>query len=399
MTNSSEAETLTIYEAIKETRSAVWTIVVSECFAKRIAVWGRFLQRAVCGRLLESCPRDHPVDRPGAIAVWVAITIIALSPLIGGGAAWLAGNGPSGAAWGWIATYSVLTLWLFASARWTFKRLLAVGPAVDQMFFHRDEAEPVASWLELQKRWWWRRAFWLLLAGVIVAVGVISAIRVDHHHLVNGAPQLPEAGTAWFAAIGLTLFWAVDTVSWLVRIPLLVRRLQGAVRLRVIIHAPVTTQGIRELSKFLTFVAMLSAVGLFLFAVPVVWSVLLGLHHAGSQIGHRYPRPWNLVWLSALPLALTLGLNIYVTFISQWWLSQVVEKQRDRLLDEVAAALPDRDPPLLMDDDYQRRRALYDLIAGASTQTVEGRAIFHRAALIVASVTPYLSLLAKRLFP
>jgi hypothetical protein len=354
------------------------------------------------------------------------VAFVASLPLLSGVLAAGFGAVPSGAAWGWLGTYSALTLLFFAAARRTFDNLLTVSHIVQKLFFEPTDAAPVTFWLKRQTHWTrWLR--WLLATAVAIAGGVWGAIHFDqsrpaglilsHGHAVIHPVQVPEAGVAWFIATGLTIFWAGDTVSWLVRIPLLVHRLQLVRRLRVIVHAPVQTPAIRELSAFLSKVDVSAATGLFLFAAPLVWAVLLALHHASTQVcltpvtkvassggvvalvlePHHCPHPWSLVWVSAIPLALTLALNVYVTFVSQWWLSQVVEKQRNWLADEAARGLVAGEVHLA-DPYYVRRRELYDIVAGANTRTIQGRAIFRRAIIVLGSVTPYLGLFATRIF-
>jgi hypothetical protein len=88
------------------------------------------------------------------------------------------------------------------------------------------------------------------------------------------------------------------------------------------------------------------------------------------------------------PLLVSAALVIYVTFIPQFWLAEIVRVQRDRLLDELSHDLPQADPAKLLSDDAQSLMKLYDTIADTSTDTATVRVMVRRVLAVIAVLAP-----------
>jgi hypothetical protein len=74
---------------------------------------------------------------------------------------------------------------------------------------------------------------------------------------------------------------------------------------------------------------------------------------------------------------------IYVTLVPQLWLSQIVERQRDRILDELALSLPAKGPANLLSDGTAKVMALYEKLAESSAETTAARVIIRRMLAIL----------------
>ncbi len=317
--------------------------------------------------------------------VWVAAGLVGAAPLLVTAVLAVVAEPPSSEALAWICVYALLTLWLVSTARWSFACLCDVGGDLDRMFFRDCDRAPVTGWIEKHVR------PKLQFTGCAL-VGVASAVAVSFLEIDAG---VSEGRVAWYVVTGMTLFWACDTVSWLVRIPWVVRRLRKVSRLKVIRHSPVMTRGFRRLSCLLVTIAALSAVGFILFATPLVWSVLLEFNVAAEE---GRPRPWHIVWWTSIPLLGTVALNLYVAFIAQLWLAAVVNRQRKRILDEIGEGLLDSGQPTPVDADDGSHRSLYDALAAAPTRTVVAGKLLTAALSVVASgLLPALNL-ALRVF-
>jgi hypothetical protein len=97
------------------------------------------------------------------------------------------------------------------------------------------------------------------------------------------------------------------------------------------------------------------------------------------------------------PLIVSAAVVIYVTFVPQYWLSEIVGKQRDRILDELSAELPEAGPANLLSDDTQKVISLYDRIANTSTDTTEARVVIRRIVAVVAVLAPQLIAVGAKL--
>jgi hypothetical protein len=164
-------------------------------------------------------------------------------------------------------------------------------------------------------------------------------------------------GPVYPVTVALLGFFGVDSIRWLVRVPMIVvRPLTEPRRLLVVMHSPATTPAVREMAQLAADVAVRVA-----------------------------------------PLLVSTGVVVYVTFVPQLWLSRIVLRQRDRLLDELADKLPEEGPAGLLDPNTEKVMALYDQIASVSTETAEARVIFRRLLAVSAVLLPQALAVALKL--
>jgi hypothetical protein len=205
----------------------------------------------------------------------------------------------------------------------------------------------------------------------------------------------------------VTLFAVADVVVWLLRIPLIVKRVADIdADLNVVQTAPATTPAFREMSDFLGKLGIASAIGFVLFAVPLCWWTLHGLSVAvdpclangHAPIRHGCERPWGLLWWSLFPLVVTVAINVYVIVISQLWLAGAIARQRDRVLDRIAGEhqLSEIAAGTTVDEERLKWCDLYDRIAAAGVQPPDAQTVLRKSLLILGSALPSLLLFVIR---
>jgi hypothetical protein len=105
----------------------------------------------------------------------------------------------------------------------------------------------------------------------------------------------------------------------------------------------------------------------------------------------------HLVSLGVAPLVISAAVVLYVTFVPQLWLSEIVLTQRDRILDDLAKELPEEGPANLLQEHTDKVMGLYDRIAAVSTETAEARVIARRVVAVVAVLLPQLLAVGSKL--
>ena len=333
---------------------------------------------AAASRLLTGIGGSTPPD-------WAPPVLVAAIPLLldlilrpfGAGSAWRA--------FAWMVAGAVLNVALLGSSTWGWRRVQRLGKPIDRMLPCEKRAAYAAS--VAQKLHLGPGHYLLCVGGA--AVGAVGSYFASKH--------LPPDtfGPAYYLGIALLGFLAADTLRWLVRAPLiLLRPLTRVTPLRVVMHAPAMTPAIREMGDLAAETAIRAAFGFFLFGLPLVWAALSAKH---SPHGHH---PSHAEWigiLSLAPLAISAATVAYVTFVPQRWLSTIIQTERNRVLDELAATLPEQGADKLLTDVPTRTMALYNEVATATTATAEGRVIFRRALVFVGALLPQLYTLAIKL--
>jgi hypothetical protein len=181
---------------------------------------------------------------------------------------------------------------------------------------------------------------------------------------------------AYYVAIALAGFFGADVVHWLLRAPWLLRRLYRYPKLCVNPLAPVDTPAVRELSALLTWTSVEAAGGVLLFAAPLLWIVLTA---GGDQ-------QLALGLLCVGPGLVALGTLAYVTYMPEWWLSKIVGREQNRILNELVIGTPPED----LVPELDGKIALYEKIAASASRTAATKKIFAQTAVIGGAVLPYL---------
>ncbi len=346
---------------------------------RRFAFWLNDFWRALFPRL-----RPAPVGsvdwRPCVFVAFLPLGLDLCLRAVGEGSTWRA--------LAWMGIAATLLSVLLSSAPWGWHSVRDLAPRIDTMLavapVHSESAtaqaqtEQDAYLTSVAERLPLQRSHYAvcLLGSVAALVGTYLASR-----------QLPHVtfGPAYYINIAVLGCLAVDSLRWMVRIPMiLVQPLTKVRRLRVVMHSPTTTPAIREMGELFQETASRAGLALFVLGLWLLWEVFSARTHHGLDAG--YVGELGLLGLG--PLIFSAALVIYVTFIPQFWLAEVVGLQRDRLLDELSTELPQAGPTNLLSEHAGNVMKLYDTIADTSTDTSEMRVMVRRVLAVIAVLTP-----------
>jgi hypothetical protein len=287
----------------------------------------------------------------------------------------LFGEGSSWKGLVWNAMGAFLSAALLLGALWGWPQVRALAAPIESLFALSGDdlvAERVAYLGGVRRRLPVGRLHYLLCAAVaLVGAGVAA----------YGSTQIPRhtTGPAYFLAVGVLGALGTDAVVWMLRTPLiLVRPLAGVAKLRVVMHAPATTPAIRKMGDLATQTAVRCGIGFFLFGLPALWAVF-SAKHGGHHISHEA----RLALLGVVPLAVTAAVASYVLFVPQLWLSRIVTRQRDRIVEEVGARLPSDDPLSLLESGNKAKADLYDRLASSEAESKTVRKVVALLAVVL----------------
>jgi hypothetical protein len=321
---------------------------------------------------------------------WLPVVIVASLPLLLDVCLRLADDGSSWRGLVWMGMSAAFLSLLLLTPLWAVEWVRRLVVPVDAML-RTDAANAPSEAMSYspeamqflvktrQRLHLGRSHYALCLMG---ALGAFAGNLYASRQLPHGT--LGPVFNVYAGAIG---FVAVDSFRWMLRFPsILIQPLTSFTRLRVVMHSPVTTPGIRAMARFAADAAARANVGLFLVGLGLLWEVFSGAPHHGAGVS----RVERLALVDLGPLALTAVVVVYVTFVPQHWLSQVADRQRDRILDELLDELPPSGAVTLLSDEPQKVMDLYDRIAAASTETAEVRVLVRRLLGAVVVLLPQL---------
>jgi hypothetical protein len=279
-------------------------------------------------------------------------------------------------------------------APWAWQQIEALVGPLDRMLGGRHTPTG-ASWSHDAVRYLGRVTERLRLGRshyFVCLLGTLGALAGTYF----SSRQLPYGtfGPVFYVYAAVLGGLAVDSLRWMLRLPLiLVQPLTGLHRVRVVIHSPGKTPAIREMAQLAADTAARAGLALFIVGLWLLWEVFSG--KPGHGPGLTYVERLALVDLG--PLVVSAAVVIYITFVPQYWLSEIVRKQRDRILDELGDELPEAGPASLLSDDTQKVMGLYDRIASTTTDTTEARVIARRVIAVIAVLAPQLVAVGAKL--
>jgi len=346
---------------------------------RQFAFWLNHRWRDMFPRLRPAA--EGSIDwRPCVLVAFLPIGLDLCLRIVDAGSSWRA--------LAWMVIAATLLTVLLICAPWGWNSVTELAPEIDAMLdaapdnseSSTREAErereayltTVAERLPLGPSHYAMCVFW----SVAALVGTYLASK-----------QLPHVtfGPAYYLNIAVLGCLGFDSLRWMVRVPMiLVRPLIKVRRLRVVMHSPTTTPAIREMAQLFEETAFRAGVALFVLGLWLLWEVVSARSHHGLDASHVA----ELGLLGLGPLAVSAALVIYVTFIPQFWVAEIVRVQRDRLLDELSSELPQADPVKLLSDDAQSVMKLYDTIADTSTDTAAVRVVVRRVLAVIAVLAP-----------
>jgi len=348
---------------------------------RQLAFWLNDLWRDMFPRLRPAA--EGSVDwRPCVCVAFLPVGLDLCLRVVGEASSWRA--------LAWMGIAATLLTVLFISAPWGWNSVTDLAPRIDTMLDVQTDNRQLATakaqserdryLISVAERLPLPRSHYLvcLFGSVAALVGTYFASK-----------QLPHVtfGPAYYVNIAILGCLGVDSLRWMVRIPMiLVRPLIKVRRLRVVMHSPTTTPAIREMAQLFEQTAFRAGLALFVLGLWLLWEVFSARSHHGLDAS--YVGQLGLLGLG--PLTVSAALVIYVTFIPQFWLAEIVRVQRDRLLDELSSDLPQADPTNLLSEHAQSVIKLYDTIADTSTDTAAVRVIAGRVLAVIAVLAPQL---------
>ena len=296
----------------------------------------------------------------------------------------------------WMLIFAMLLSLLLLTAPWGWDRVKNLAGPIDRMLdVEGDQLGPDGASLDASS--YRRHVSERLRLGrshdlLCLADGLLSLAGT---YFVSR--QLPPGalGPVFYVYAALLGVLAFDSLRWMVRLPLIILRpLTSFRRLKVVIHSPATTPAVRDMASLAAHTAARASFALLIIGLWLLWEVFSGKPGGGPGLSHVQ----RLMIVNVPILIVSTVLVVYVTFVPQFWLSEVVRRQRDRILDELATELPAVAPTLLVDDPRADTvMQLYDKVADVTTGTTEIRVLVRRSIAVVAVLTPQLIAIGSKL--
>ncbi len=283
----------------------------------------------------------------------------------------VAPNGPRWPQLGWLILLAgeVVALLTLPAALWA--RLCQASATADTLLSENDN-EALARWMNERMRPPFHLVFCLAGAALAVTGTALADSHVSHHFSV-----------ATYAALGIMGFLGFDVIRWVLRAPAVLRHLRELAKtrdLRINVLAPTRTPAIRDINELLNQASMRTALGLALLATPVVWTVF-----DSSRSKDRLA----LALISLGPMLVSLATALYVTFVPQTWLSEILSIHQLRELDRLAAdEIVDVSPTALV-AKVDSSVSLFQTIAAAPTRIPSLERSARNAAKVLLAILPY----------
>jgi hypothetical protein len=320
------------------------------------------------------------IQRLGAgerLARALAVATIVLLPLAINLVLWATGNGAPFPQWAWAALYAAFAAHLLLSSAYVFNKLRDLGPRIDALLPTPERRHEIGAWIGKVSS----RGRQLVICSFAAAGSmVLTAVVHDASH--SGL----SLSLVWLVALGLTTFFASDAVCWVLAFIALVWKLKEVDPLSVSVAAPLHTPAIRELRDFGATLAAVTGIGLFWFAAPLVWAVAY-VHSIYQREGSNQAVNFDVLQIaSVVAMSAVACIALFAAIAPQLFLSQLVGRQRDRILDELDEDITkDGGPAGLLDPEVAKRVALFNAITATRTSTV---GVTSTAKWVLALVTP-----------
>lgn len=318
---------------------------------------------------------------------YTPLLLVSFMPLVLDLCLRLVHHGSSWRGLAWIVMAATLLSVLLMTAPWAWQRTTELAGPLDRMLGGRD-GSAAAGWSDDAVQYLGRVNERLPLGKshyLVCLLGTLGALAGTYF----GSRQLPRGtfGPVFYVYAAVLGGLAVDSLRWMLRLPLiLVEPLTRVRRLRVVMHSPTTTPAIRDMAQLAADTAARAGLALFVVGLWLLWEVFSGKPDHGP--GLTYVERLALVDLG--PLVASAAVVSYITFVPQYWLSEIVRRQRDRILDELSVELPESGPANLLSDDAQKVISLYDKVAATTTDTAEARVMARRVLAVIAVLAPQL---------
>lgn len=226
----------------------------------------------------------------------------------------------SGEAELWLVYYVPLNYFLLWFPHIAWRDLVKASVRIDEVLPAGGEKPSLIFWIN--RRLQLRIQIWLATLGAVAAWGALEFAR-------SFISERVEICSASHASVAVTAALGINAVYWLWNVPLLIARLHSFPRLSVTWHAPFRTPAIRDLSRLLGKSAILAAIGVVLFEIPLLYLLLFS------------PTTYVVRSINVAAFIASFGTLFFVTVFPQYWLSSIARKEKTAILDELSREIED----------------------------------------------------------
>jgi hypothetical protein len=220
----------------------------------------------------------------------------------------------------WILYSSILNYCLLAFPQIAWSRLIKMSDLIDDMLgVEEQQRDDYISWMKRRLN----LPFQAVLSVIGGVIGVAAVIL-----LTPVLSKIMDICFPLYVSVFITGGLGINAVYWLWGVPLQIRRLSQFKRLRVTWNNPAGTPGIREQSQLLGFSAILSAIGVVLFITPLLWA------YFSAQPDTLFAAAINTIAFMA-----SIGTVIFVAVSPQYWLSKIVYREKNLILDQLSSEI------------------------------------------------------------
>lgn len=200
-----------------------------------------------------------------------------------------------------------------------------------------------------------------------------------------GRPFIPERieiCSVSYLSVAITAGLGVNAVYWLWNVPFLIAKLHSLPRVRVTWHAPSRTPAIRDLSRLLGVSAVLTAIGVVLFEIPLLYWLFSS------------PTTYIVRSINAAAFLASFGTVFFIAVFPQHWLASVVRREKRAILDELSREIEELQLRAATSPDIfstlETKMNIYRNIELTGGSTVDKATILNYVIAALTALLPYI---------
>jgi hypothetical protein len=324
------------------------------------------LIRQVCYHLFHSM--NHEMEAKHAIMV------LPLVPLLLNIILYPFGLSSNGYLTWWLAYSVIMNYCLLVFPQVTWSNLVNLSDMVDNLLETQEDKLEYIAWMT--RRLNLRVQLILSFVGGLLGILILLLFSLWS----KGTVQVDIPSTL---SVLITGSLGINAVYWLWGVPLQIQKLYLFSQTHVKWNDPAGTPGIRSQSQLLGISAILAAIGVAIFIVPLLWFLF------SLPIGILLVDVINVTAFAA-----SLATVFFVAVFPQYWLSAIVYREKNRILDSL-------EKEISTDRAKKQRNALakwqliehkvnvYQAIKSTSISTIDIQTLGNYAIAILTTALPY----------
>jgi hypothetical protein len=278
----------------------------------------------------------------------------------------------TGEAVSWLVYYTVPNYFLFWFPQIAWQGLVDISDSIDETVKSVEDKRSLISWMK--KRLTLKLQCVLSLLGGIIGIFVLNLFEP----LIT---QRVEVCIASYISVFCTAVLGSNAIYWLWSVPFFIRLLYRIPRLHVTWNYPARTPAIKNLSRLLGISALFTAIGAFLFLSPLLYIL-------------SWTQPTEIVLFVSLwaPLV-SLSTVGFVAIFPQYWLSVIVRREKNIILDHLSKEIEDLRIRSTSSDALlalEAKVSIYRAIDASSNATVNMSILMNYLFALLMTLLPYL---------